>query len=214
MVFSRGAGHHRVMRALVLACSVFTIGLAGPVRADVISEPPPRCPEGSAAEFCHGPPTCRTRDCASNADCAATEVCAPRMLCTRMHSCGGRLIDPTYTHAIGACGSSCDAEGGTCSTLNVCVPRTSMTDAGPRPVDGGPGRVDAGRVDAGPPVDAGRVDAGPRPIDAGPGGSGGSGSDRGGCGCQLPGAAPGGAAAMLFAGVAALVVARRRGRAR
>jgi MYXO-CTERM domain-containing protein len=196
------------------------------VRADAIGPPPPSCPEGSSEEFCHGPPTCRARECVSNTDCMPGQECQDRMLCVRDHSCGGRLIEPTYTHVIGPCGPGCAAESGTCEALRVCVPAGSMgPDAGPRDAgarDSGTPGTDAGpKRDAGPGVDAGPGrDSGPPGRDSGPpardaGSTGGGGSDDGGCGCRTAGAQRGALFAGAFAaGALALAFARSRRRPR
>jgi MYXO-CTERM domain-containing protein len=219
------------MRHFLFASLAVSLLVPVSAGADAIGPPPDRCPEGSAAEFCHGPPTCRVSECMSNTDCMPGQECQPRRICVEDHACGGRLMTPIYPHAFGPCMGDRCAEG-TCRDFRACVPAGSTPpDAGPR--DGG-SNVDAGGsrdsgtpgVDSGTPgVDSGTpgVDSGtpardsgtPPARDAGSGGGGGGGSDDGGCGCHVPGSSRsalyGGA---FVAGLLAITVAFRRRRRR
>lgn len=210
------------MRGLLAWVGVLALAWAagvGTARADAVSPPPDRCPEGSVAvEFCHGPPTCRVSTCETDADCGAGMVCRDARLCTTEFCCSGRCcgggcgVEPTvYTHVFGPCDAAggCSDFGAACTQEKVCVPG-SNTDAGTR-ADAGSTREDAGRSEDGggtSVIDAGQRDAGGTGIDAGRRRDAGStgGTTAGGC-CSVVGgdSALGG---VLFGLAIALTIAR------
>ncbi|MDC3956804.1 hypothetical protein [Polyangium jinanense] len=99
---------------------------AAPASADVLSDPPSDCPEGSVGEFCHGPPQCAPLFCETNVDCKDGATCVETELCIEEIGCSGGWIGdgapPLEINVLGACdaASACPL-GGTCSPLKVCV---------------------------------------------------------------------------------------------
>jgi hypothetical protein len=209
-----------------VACSiaVLLVGLADGARADVLSPPPERCPEGSAGRDCHGPPLCAALICEIDSDCADGSRCVERPLCARSETCAGGWggSGTPNTHVDGPCGSggTCDGWGTSCQNLKVCVaignldagtPRPdaggsptdaggTTTDAGGTSIDAGAGATDAGR-DGG-----GRTDSGPSRQDAG-----GGGTTSGGC-CSAVGARSGAGGALFVALILATALRRSRRR--
>jgi MYXO-CTERM domain-containing protein len=170
----------------ILASLLCSFAFASTVSADVLSPPPPDCiPETMAIE-CHGAPTCRVVTCAGDGDCAPGFACVEVSLCVTPHSCGGRLIDPTYEHASAVCSPSmrCPSDDGTtCQMRRVCR-APGMMDAG---------GTDGGSMDSGTTsMDSGTtsMDSGTTSMDSG-GGTRDSGgttttTDDGGC-CSVTG---------------------------
>jgi hypothetical protein len=198
------------MRRSASALAFASLLAAAHARADAIGPPPENCAEGSTAEFCHGPETCRAAACTTDGDCGAGQLCRALALCTRDHCCSGICCadgcggtpPPMVKHVEGPCiDGRCDAFGTTCETLMVCIDGAGI-DAG------GTDRLDAGRVDAGR-VDAGRVDAGSARVDAGRAAdAGGTVVTYGGC-CSVAGRR-GESGAILVSVIAVAWLAARR----
>jgi len=136
------------MRHVILLASIALTFISARASADAISPPPDACTEGSEPlDFCHGPPTCQALTCESDADCESG-ACRERALCVREHCCSGMAcITPEsaehVTHVEGSCagGEACDESS--CQTLKVCVPASTVEDAG-NPPDAGDGGASGG----------------------------------------------------------------------
>lgn len=120
------------MRSPILLFVAAALLASAPASADVLSEPPQNCPEGSLGQPCHGPPRCAPLPCTSDADCKGGGTCKEKQLCTEQINCSGGWIDaPTVTHVA----STCDAAGacplgGTCTKTLVCVGGSAASTTG------------------------------------------------------------------------------------
>ncbi|MDI1483653.1 MYXO-CTERM sorting domain-containing protein [Polyangium sp. y55x31] len=111
------------MRSPVLLFVATVLLASAPASADVLSEPPQNCPEGSLGQLCHGPPRCAPLPCTSDADCQGGGTCKVKELCIEDINCSGGWIDaPPVTHVAGTCDATgaCPM-GGTCKKTLVCV---------------------------------------------------------------------------------------------
>ncbi|MDI1451750.1 MYXO-CTERM sorting domain-containing protein [Polyangium sp. 6x1] len=180
------------MRSHLLLFAAAALLAAAPASADVLSDPPTDCTEGSVGSLCHGPPHCAPLSCATDADCEGGGTCVEKQLCIEQIGCSGGWVGDGAPPAETNVTSACDAAGacpmgGTCTPTKVCI----------------------GGTQAGSGSGAGGSGAG-----SGAGGDENGGDDVAvkGCSCSAVGdrAAPWLGLAMVAVGVGTAVARRRR----
>ena len=104
-------------------------------RADVVGPSPTDCPSWTEPGTCHGGPHCRIDACVDSSSCKGGEVCQEHRICVVKIDCSGMKPTPTWVDtARGTCGGGAACEnGGTCTTVKICLARGTLDDS-----DGGP----------------------------------------------------------------------------
>jgi hypothetical protein len=121
---------NRVVSTLSAAVMVLVSSWA---RGDAVPPPPANCPTGTEGRSGHNCEYCSAKTCSSSSACAAGSTCKAVKLCVGTVTCVNRTGSWQAEHIRGSCEAGTCA-GGSCRSLNVCMPDTTpKPDAEPKP---------------------------------------------------------------------------------